>query len=263
MSTFQILLAMVILILALCVIVQAAQEMAKSVLNTKADTMAKTIVSFMGNHLTLPQVQTALQTRGLDVTALEHFSKEDFRHLLDGIDFAAQPLQGIVTVTGATLEQKKDNIAAAYEDFRASFQKAYTSRNKTFSVVLSFIVVLALNANVIMLYQELAADQVLTQAIAGKASTLVNSNQAGAPDAGSFQSTYRTSRKTIGDVVAKYPPIVRDAAYKTDFSERLPSAIIGLLLMGLLVSLGAPFWNDVLKGMTGVNNALNTNTRQM
>ena len=27
--------------------------------------------------------------------------------------------------------------------------------------------------------------------------------------------------------------------------------------MGTLVSLGAPFWNDVLKGMMGVNNALN------
>jgi hypothetical protein len=28
--------------------------------------------------------------------------------------------------------------------------------------------------------------------------------------------------------------------------------------MGVLVSLGAPFWNDVLKGATGVNNALNS-----
>jgi hypothetical protein len=35
-----------------------------------------------------------------------------------------------------------------------------------------------------------------------------------------------------------------------------------LFLMGLLVSLGAPFWNDVLKGMMGVNNALNTNGKK-
>jgi hypothetical protein len=28
--------------------------------------------------------------------------------------------------------------------------------------------------------------------------------------------------------------------------------------MGILVSLGAPFWNDILKGMMGVNNALNS-----
>jgi len=32
--------------------------------------------------------------------------------------------------------------------------------------------------------------------------------------------------------------------------------------MGVLVSLGAPFWNDVLKGMMGINGALNANARE-
>jgi hypothetical protein len=35
-----------------------------------------------------------------------------------------------------------------------------------------------------------------------------------------------------------------------------------LLVMGLLVSLGAPFWNDVLKGVMGVNHALNTGRKK-
>jgi hypothetical protein len=34
--------------------------------------------------------------------------------------------------------------------------------------------------------------------------------------------------------------------------------IIGLLVMGGLVPLGAPFWNDVLKGISGLNDALNS-----
>ena len=261
MSTFQTLLALVVLIFALSVIVQAVQEVVKSLLNTKAATMEMTIERFMGAKLSLPQVQGALRTRGLDITALEHFNKEDFRHLLDGIEFSTQPLKGIVADASATLQQEKDNIASAYEAVRASFQQSYTTRNKTFAVAISFIVVLALNANLLMLYQELVADQVLTQVVAGKASDLVNSSQAANNSSGSLEMTYQTSRKTIGDLVAKYPPLVRDSAYKTDFSERPVMAIIGLLLMGLLVSLGAPFWNDVLKGMTGVNNALNTNAR--
>ncbi|HWW84395.1 MAG TPA: hypothetical protein VNZ26_12375, partial [Vicinamibacterales bacterium] len=140
--------------------------------------------------------------------------------------------------------------------------KAYTSKNKTFAIIISFIVVLALNANVLMLYQELAADQVMTQAMVGKASTFVNSSQSGNIASASLENTYQASRKTIGDLVAKYPPIVRDSAYKTDFSERPASAVIGLLLMGFLVSLGAPFWNDILKGMMGVNNVLNTNVKK-
>jgi hypothetical protein len=220
--------------------------------------MKDTIKKFMGDHLTLDQVQGALKTRGLDISALEHFNKEDFRHLLDGIELADPQIQGIVAQGEKDIVSVKNNIAGSYEAVRASFQKAYTTKNKTFAVLISFVVVLALNANLIMLYQELAADQVMAQAIVGKASTLVSSSPSGGDSNSSLEESYQKSRKTIGDAVAKFPPIVRDSDYPSDFHDRPGSAIIGLVLMGILVSLGAPFWNDVLKGMTGVNNALNS-----
>lgn len=257
MATFQTLLAVVVLIFALSVMVQAVQEVLKSALSTKADVMAKTMTKFMGDLLTVPQIEDALKIRGLNLTALEHFNRDDFRHLLNGIDFSNQSLKGVIADANATLDQKKDNIAAAYEAARASFQKAYTSKNKRFAVAISFVIVLALNANLLMLYEEVAADQVMSQAILGKASTLVNPPG----NSGALEDTYRESRKTIGDAMAKFPPLVRDFSYGTDFSERPATAILGLLLMGILVSLGAPFWNDVLKGMTGINNALNTSSK--
>jgi hypothetical protein len=49
MATFQTLLAVVVLIFALSVIVQAIQEVEKSALSTKADVMAKTMTKFMGD----------------------------------------------------------------------------------------------------------------------------------------------------------------------------------------------------------------------
>lgn len=258
MATFQTLLAVVVLIFALSVLVQAVQEVVKSALNTKADVMAKIMTKFMGDLLTVPQVEGALKVRGLDLTALENFNKDDFRHLLNGIDFSNQALQGVIADANATLEQKKDNVAAAYEAARARFQKAYTRKNKLFAIGISFALVLALNANLLMLYEEVAADQVMGQAIVGKASSLVNSNSSAS--SAPLDETYRSSRKTIGDAMAKFPPLVRDSSYGKDFSERPATAVLGLLLMGILVSLGAPFWNDVLKGMTGINNALNTSS---
>lgn len=260
MATFQTLLAVVVLIFALSVMVQAVQEVLKSALNTKADVMCKTITKFMGDILTVPQVEGALKVRGLDLTALEHFNKDDFRHLLNGIDFSNQALQGVIADASATLEQKKDNVAAAYEAARASFQKAYTRKNKLFAVVISFALVFALNANLLMLYEEVASDQVMGQAIVGKASTLVSPNPPPANTV-SLEDSYQSSRKTIGDAMAKFPPLMRDSSYGKDFSDRPAAAIIGLLLMGILVSLGAPFWNDVLKGMTGINNSLNTGSK--
>jgi hypothetical protein len=265
MNTFQTLLALVVLIFVLSVMVQAIQEVVKSLADTKAKTMAQTIEKFVGTHLTLPQVQGALQKRGLDLADLESFSKTDFRHLLDGIEFFDPQLQGIVADANATLSQKKDNVAAAYEAARTSFQKAYTTKNKWFALGISFVVVLVLNASLIRLYELLSVDQGMSQAIAGTASTISSANQSSQNGVSQqdVAKSYENSRKAITDDLQQYPILLRTSEYPSDFGPgNWPKEIIGLLLMGILVSLGAPFWNDVLKSMMGINNALSTGGKQ-
>lgn len=262
MSTFQTMTALVLLIFVLSVIVQAVQEVLKAALNTKADVMEKTITTFMGDHLTLQQVENALSVRGLDITALETFSKLDFRHLLDGIQLQPAQLIGIVTSSQATVERVKDNIAASYEAARAAFQKAYTTKNKWFALAISFLVVIPLNANLLRLYDQISADQVVQQAIVGKAAgvqaSLTGQNENGQSKATDLGGVYANSRDQIAKALKDYPILIRTSQFKQDFQYPV-SAVVGLLLMGLLVSLGAPFWNDALKGMMGVNNALNSN----
>ena len=276
MGTLQTLLALVGLIYVLCVIVQAVQEVIKSALDTKANTMAQTINKFMGAHLPLDDVKKALAERGLDITALEHFSKEDFRHLLDGIESLEPKLKGIVTKETATFEQQKDNVAAAYDGARANFQKAYSKRNKLFAVVFSFAVVIALDANLISMYQELAADQLMAQAIAGKADkvTTCGVGQGGATQADQstdLDKVYQSNRNCVAKMLNSYPILVRwykphsmwvPMWWGKDWDDPFV-AIAGLLLMGILVSLGAPFWNDILKGITGLNNTLNTGGKKV
>ena len=266
MSMFQTLMALVVLIFVLSVIVQAIQEVLKSLADTKAKTLEKMIQTFMGQHLTLDQVRSALQNRGLDVTALEHFNKDDFRHLLDGIQFAEPQVKGIVASATASIEQVKDNIAGAYDAARATFQASYTAKNKRWVILLSFLVVLALNASLIAIYETLAANQNLSQAISGTASTIVNvqkpAQSGGASQAPSLQEVYETNRKTIAEDLQKYPILLRTREYSKDFRQGAFNEIFGLVLMAILVSLGAPFWNDVLKGMMGVNTVLNTNGKK-
>jgi hypothetical protein len=269
MSTFQTLISIVLLIFILSVIVQAVNEFVKKVLDTKAKEMKKTITAFMGNHLTLDQVNTALRIRGLGIKAIENLSKDDFRHLLDGITFQANQLTGIVTgimaQTEAEINVVKDNIAASYEAARTSFQQTYTKRNKLFATVVSFILVFLLNANIIILYEQVSADQVAQQAIMGKAA-LVNTNLP--PSSGQAQSqqtdlgaAYSHSLDQIVKVLKDYPILMRTTKYPEDFNTHLFIMIIGLVIMGSLVSLGAPFWNDILKGMMGINSALNSNVK--
>jgi hypothetical protein len=268
MSTFQTLLALVVLIFVLSVIVQAVQEVLKSLFNTKENTMAEMIEKFMGDHLTLPQVQGALQKRGLNLTALENFSKEDFRQLLDGIQFQGTQLQGIVATAGATLEEAKDNVAASYDAARASFQKAYTTKNKAFAVGISFVLVLAANASLIRLYEIVSADQAMSQAIAGSASMIAGSSNSGPGTGAASQQelaeTYSKSREVITQDLQNYPVLLRTGKYHEDFARgNSLKEIVGLFLMGVLVSLGAPFWNDVLKSMMGINNALSTGGKRI
>lgn len=278
MSEFQTLMALVVLIYVLSVIVQAVQEVIKSLLNTKAATMEKTVEQFMGQHLTLKQVEDALQFRGLDITALEHFNKDDFKHLLDGITLAAPQVQDVLANANASIDEVKANIAGAYDAALASFQKAYTTKNKMFAVIISFVVVLGLNASIIRIYGILAADQNLSQAIAGTASTVTSTSSqntttkpnstAAANSCGRLQlaqctaadldQVYAKNRQAITADLQKYPILLRTCKYPEDLHDEPLNEIAGLVIMGLLVSLGAPFWNDILKGTTGINNALNT-----
>jgi hypothetical protein len=172
MGMLQTLLAMSVLIYVLRVIVQAVQEGFKRTYSSKDKTIVKTFDEFMGNILPVDKIRVALRQRGLDLPALENFNKEDFRHLLDAIP--GLDLNNVVADAQVTFEQKKDNIAAAFEAAQAKFQASYTKHNKMWVRIISALVVLALNANLIFLYQELVADQAMSQTIAATADKLVH-----------------------------------------------------------------------------------------
>lgn len=259
MSTFQTLLSLALLIYVLSVVVQAVQEVIKAVLNTKAAVMEQTIVKFMGDRLTLPQVRDALGIRGLKIADLENLNREDFRHLLDSVPFGQAQLNGIIASANATLDQVKDNIAASYEAARAAFQRAYTRKNKLFVIGISFLAVIALNANLIILYQQISAEQATQQAIVGQAALLTVQESKSETAPTNLAEAYSASRDQIYRAIQSNPILLRTLDYRQDFNDHPYTEVPGLLIMGILVSLGAPFWNDILKGLMGANDVLNRN----
>ena len=250
--------SLVLLVYILSVMVQAIQEFVKSVLGTKASVMAETVTKFMGVSLPLSEVKNALARRGLDLTALENLNKADFRHLLDGVEFAGVNVDGIVKTGQATLDSVKDNIAASYDGFRTAFQQAYTKKNKLFVLAFSFLLVIVLNANLLVLYDQISADQAVQSALVAKASTVPASAQSGTTGqaANDVMAAFENTRVAVSQDLEAYPIIFRTGKYGADYDQHPYSQIPGLLIMGILVSLGAPFWNDVLKGVTGINNSL-------
>jgi hypothetical protein len=276
LNTLQSVTAVIALIFALSVIVQAIQEFIKNLLQTKSNAMKQALDEFMGNMLNSAEVQTALKVRGLDVSALESFSNSDFRNLLDAIPFDQQKVQALVQGGQASLDKIKDNIASAYQGALARFQKIYQTKNKQIAVVLSLFVVLLLNANVVFLYESISADPATQQAIMSKVQTIVSAdtdtnanananpgtNDGTSAQVSTLHDSYLKARGHVATVLNTDKTLVRTCLYCGDWSSNRLKTILGLLLMAALVSLGAPFWNDVLKGATGVNNAFNGNTNK-
>ena len=75
-------------------------------------------------------------------------------------------------------------------------------------------------------------------------------------------AAYSHSRDQLEKAIESHSTLIRTCKYPCDFENHPYTLVPGLLLMGLLVSLGAPFWNDILKGMMGVNNTLNASGRK-
>lgn len=264
MNTYQTLIAMVVLVFVLSVIVQALQEIVKSLLQTKADTMSTTIQDLMGGPAVLQQIRGVLNTRGLEITDLEHFSKHDFRQLLEETSLLAPRAAGQTAALDSAFEDLKNRVVSVYDAARASFRRRYTRKNKMSATLLSCFVVLTLNASLIRVYEVLAANQAMSQAIAGTAPALVGGNNSSHTNGSSAQSAdpseiYSRNRQAIMADLQKYPILVRTRNYPQDFRQEPFDEIFGLLLMVGLVSLGAPFWNDVLKGTTGLNHILSNN----
>lgn len=262
MSLLQTLLALVVLIYVLCMIVQFVQEGVKALLGTKAKTMEGVIAEFMGREiLTSDQVKEALAKRGFQsLAALEHFSKEDFKQLLDSISFTSTQTIAIPRVLGvatATISDFKDHAEASYDAAMAKFQRLYAATNKKWVIGISFAIVFALNASVVTIYKLLAVEPAVSQAISAKAASSGSGNDSGA---GAQAFDPDKTRQDITKQLQDYPILLRTQKYPDDIKD--PANDIGLVIMGVLVSLGAPFWNDVLKGMTGINNALNTATKK-
>ena len=274
MGTLQTLLALVVLIYVLCVIVQFMQEGIKALLDTKGKTMEKVIQNFMGDQLLKPQqVKSALINRGLDgLAALEHLNKEDFRKLMDVIPFTTEQLQ-ILNNAQVTVDQFKEHTEAAYDAAMAKFKRLYAARNKQWVIGISLTVVLALNANLVRIYEQLSADQIMSQAISGTAGKLTETGTQSGSAVGSAPASaedlakiYNDNRQAIEGKLREYPILVRWSKWGKDYQGAGAAdaiyTFLGLPIMALLLSLGAPFWNDVLKGVTGVNNALNTGEKK-
>jgi hypothetical protein len=194
------------------------------------------------------------------------------------------------------LRVKLNEVENWYDTIMQSFEERYNRGMKTYAMVISFIVVIGMNANIFNVYDYIAKDAEARNAIvASGADTLKRYEEqlAAAKIAEAQQqpgaSTEKTKKledllkqeidniksttqayakfgfRTWADEIATFQSgpnpqqNAQSSMHEARWGGKFGHALrmlIGWLIMTVLLSLGAPFWHDTLESLFGIKNLL-------
>ncbi|MEP7339515.1 MAG: hypothetical protein ABI977_17390 [Acidobacteriota bacterium] len=194
---------------------------------------------------------------------------ESLQKLRDSLVPFAEKLQQI-----AWLPKQISHILARadswYGTIMKSFEERYVRSMKTCALVISLLTVILLNANLFDIYRQISGnDRMRDQLVnAGQqiSQKLDAQRAAGQTSASQTDATIKQvadeSRKNIQENIVVYTSFGFEGPgwWKKPgplFPHGKFEAILGWLLMTALLSVGAPFWQDVLASLFGLKNLLN------
>jgi hypothetical protein len=165
-----------------------------------------------------------------------------------------------------------------------SFEERYTRNMKTVAVILSFAVVIFLNANFFEVYRKISGNGPVRAAIVKKGEELEKrlKERPANPPAGDqtdlqLKAEVEQLKKETAAYAANYQefgfePFTRqqlreyfknEGPWRRTADHEPPNkflyalkALIGWTIMALLLSVGAPFWQDALESLFGIKNLL-------
>ena len=161
-------------------------------------------------------------------------------------------LAQLATANG-DLEKLRDGIATWFDNFMDRASGVYKRQMKWISLVVGLALATILGADTLQVTSSLWRDPVLRAAVAADAASFVSQMKppepGGAPPAGSIESQLQN----LATYEAELRPLPLGWTKMPSGSDGLGGVAgwwilkaVGLALTGLAVSLGAPFWFDVL-----------------
>jgi hypothetical protein len=194
-------------------------------------------------------------------------------------------LRNLVDQELAPLHAKLGEVNTWFDTVMQSFTERYARGMKTWAVVISTVVVICLNANVFKIYDAVSGNEVLRQNLLTEGAKLVDQPAKPASTDTTATTTAATTTpaqlkadtQKTNDLVQRYTelgfqPITFEAVKEwwTSVSSGTDTGghtwldrragdvrtLVGWLIMVLLLSLGAPFWEDALESLFGVKNLI-------
>jgi hypothetical protein len=213
-------------------------------------------------------IEGILKTYGYkDLELLERIDAKKLKDLVGTVRWEDVP--GAEDVL-QNLHSINDDIERWFELAKNGFQELYERRIRVWSFWTSLVVVVILNANLFDLYRQFSSDTALRDAVVARTEQAFSSGKITT----TTTATALPSDSAMTDSIMQEVRLIQDVLKSEGFQllgwnvkTIKPSQteswvghwfmnILGWLAMALLVSLGAPFWYDVLRTMFGIKNAL-------
>lgn len=282
LDTLDTVIAVVVVLLVLSLIVQSIQSFIKKLFKIKSGT----ILTSLKDLFTYVDISSTGKTPEKLVQDISVQLKEIGRVSVFGnlmIDSIAKgDLEKILIRLGH--DDLLAKVDTWFETVMQSFEERYTRHMKTVAVILSFVVVIFLNANFFEVYRKISGNGPARAAIIKRGEELEKRLQerpatapAGDPGELELKAEIAKLKAEEAEYLSAYnefgfEPFTRQQLREYFYAEgpwrrtadhEPPNrflyalkALIGWTIMALLLSVGAPFWQDALESLFGIKNLL-------
>lgn len=213
------------------------------------------------------------------IKQLQTNAQNDAAAALSKLNEAFEPVKEelkIVATLPAKLGQVSANVDEWYSTIMHGFEERYTRSMKTFALVISFVTVLLLNANVFSIYRQISANEQLRTSLINSAPQINEKLNALKNNQADVQQTQDGIVKVVQDAAGQ---VQQNVSLYNSFGFEGPKwiarvgkrikekpsvllsgkafeTLLGWLVMTMLLSVGAPFWQDTLESLFGLKNLL-------
>jgi hypothetical protein len=151
----------------------------------------------------------------------------------------------------------KEKVEASYSSVLTQVQTAYMDKIRKYSILFAIIFALLINADFFTIYKSLSHKSAVTQGLAKEAGELTD--KLAKLNKAIDESEITEMDKEDSDKIKNDMEAMTDRLMTADIGIGWPAScdkwtklsifnkILGILISGLLISFGAPFWHDLLK----------------
>lgn len=191
-----------------------------------------------------------------------------FMERLGGSDYGAQLVTQASAAGEKGIEWVLKDVAQKFDAFGAEASEYFESRARLLSVIVGFVLAFAINVNAIALFETFMKRPDVTQAVIARGEGVtksyenlqkqvdtLNASAQAAPTEEARASVQRAADEASAAVESLRTagvPIGWNTQSVADFRRSTLMSLLGLLLGGLLIGLGGPFWYKAVQSLTGV-----------